>query len=178
MQLIESKTLATAQVIIQFTSIPQNFTDLLVLISARSTRAGGNVVEDITLVVNAITSGYSGIGLQGFGSGAGSFTDDTAANKFRYLSIINAADSTSNTFSNSTIYIPNYAGSTTKSFSFDNVVEHNGTAAIQRICTGLLANTAPITSLTFDADNGDLVAGSTISLYGIIKGSDGITTVS
>ena len=176
-QLIETKTLGSTTASLVFSSIPQTFTDLLVVISARSTRTG-NAGDDLTVVVNSITSGYSGRGLDGTGSGVSSFTDDAAGTKFRYLCIINAAGATADTFSSNTIYIPNYAGSTNKSFSFDNVTENNATFSYQRICAGLLANTAAITQLTFDPDNGDLVAGSTISLYGILKGSDGTTVVS
>jgi hypothetical protein len=178
MRLIETKTLGSTQASLVFSSIPQTFTDLLVVISARSTRTG-NAGDDLTVVVNSITSGYSGRGLDGVGSGTPtSFTDDGAGTKFRYLCVINAADATSNTFSNNSIYIPNYTGSTNKSFSFETVTENNATFAYQRICAGLLANTAAITQLTFDPDNKDLVAGSTISLYGILKGSDGIVTTS
>jgi hypothetical protein len=177
MKLIESKTLGADAASIEFTSIPQTFTDLLVVISARSTRTG-NVGDDLTLVVNSITAGYSGRGLDANGSSASSFVEDAGGNKFRYLCVINAAGATADTFSSNTIYIPNYAGATNKSFSFDNVTENNATFSYQRICAGLLANTAAIDSLTFDPDNGDLVAGSTISLYGITKGSDGIVTTS
>ena len=178
MKLIETKTLGSTQSSLVFTAIPQTFTDLLVVISARSTRTG-NAGDDLTLVVNSITSGYSGRGLDGLGSGTpSSFVDDAAGTKFRYMCVINAAGATADTFSSNTIYIPNYAGATNKSFSFDNVTENNATFSYQRICAGLLANTAAIDSLTFDPDNGDLVAGSTISLYGITKGSDGIVTTS
>jgi hypothetical protein len=177
LSLIETKTLGSTTASLVFSSIPQTFTDLLVVISARSTRTG-NVGDDLTVVVNSITSGYSGRGLDGNGSSISVFTDDGAGNKFRFLCIISAAGSTANLFSNSTIYIPNYAGSTNKSFSFDNVVENDSTFGYQRFCSGLLSNTAAITQLTFDPDNGDLVAGSTISLYGITKGSSGGVVVS
>jgi len=177
MTLIETKTLGSTQASLVFSSIPQTFTDLLVVISARSTRTG-TFGDDLTVVVNSITSGYSGRGLEGNGSTTATFTDDGAGNKFRFLCVITAAGATADTFSSNTIYIPNYAGSTNKSFSFDNVTENNATSSFQRICAGLLSNTAAITQLTFDPDNGDLVAGSTISLYGITKGSDGIVTTS
>jgi hypothetical protein len=176
MTLIESKTLLSAAASIEFTSIPQTFTDLVVVISARSTKVGS--ADDLTLVVNSITSGYSGRGLEGTGSTVASFLNDAAGNKFKFLCPISAANNTANTFSSNTINIPNYAGATNKSFSFENVTENNASTAFQSICAGLLSNTAAITMLTFDPDAGDLVAGSTISLYGITKGSDGIVTTS
>jgi hypothetical protein len=41
MKLIESKTLGTAASSIEFTSIPQTFTDLVVLVSSRQTGDSG-----------------------------------------------------------------------------------------------------------------------------------------
>ena len=44
---------------------------------------------------------------------------------------------------------------------------------------GLFSNTSPITSITLTSQSGEnLVVGSTVSLYKITKGSDGIVTVS
>jgi hypothetical protein len=60
----------------------------------------------------------------------------------------------------------------------DTVSENNATAAFQRIIAGLNNSTAAITSINFFPSSGNFVAGSTISLYGITKGSDGIVTTS
>jgi hypothetical protein len=91
---------------------------------------------------------------------------------------VNGADSTSNTFASSSLYIPNYAGSNQKSSSLDDVAENNATASIQEIVAQLWADTAAITSITLTANSGNFVVGSTVSLYGILKGSDGIVTTS
>jgi hypothetical protein len=172
MKLIETKRLASNQPTLVFSAIPQNFTDLLVVISARSTRTG-NVGDDLLVTVNSISSGYSGVGVDGTGSSPSGFTDGAGGARFRYLSVINSSSSTANTFGNAQIYIPNYSGSTTKLFSFDSSTENNATLAYSRLSSGFLNNTAAITSLTFDPDNGDLVAGSSISLYGIGGAGDG-----
>ena len=89
-----------------------------------------------------------------------------------------AATSTSNTFGNGSVYFPNYAGATNKSFSVDAVTENNSTEAFQAIKAGLWSDTTAISSLTFTVASGDLVIGTTISLYKITKGSDGIVTTS
>jgi hypothetical protein len=85
---------------------------------------------------------------------------------------------TANTFGNIQIYFPNYAGSTNKSYSVDSVTENNETVAYQTILAGLWSNTAAITTATFTAESGNFAIGSTISLYKITKGSDGIVTTS
>jgi hypothetical protein len=176
MKLIESKTLGTTQASIVFTSIPQTFTDLVVKMSARGNNA--SVSLDCRLTVNSITSGYSGRALNGQGTVPNSFVDDAAGDKFYYLFTLNAANATSNTFGNAEIYIPNYAGSTNKSFSFDSVDENNATFARITMSAGLLSNTAAISSLTFAPGSDSFVSGTIISLYGITKGSDGIVTTS
>jgi hypothetical protein len=172
MTLIETKTLGTAAASIEFTSIPQTFTDLVILSSLRSD--GTNGVDVAKLEFNGVTTDYSRRVLQGDGSSTFSFTSTTAA-----LSVISDGLNTANTFGNSTCYIPNYTSSNFKSFSVDSVSENNGATGYQSLYAQLWSNTSPITSFLVSvlvASN--FVAGSTISLYGITKGSDGIVTVS
>jgi hypothetical protein len=173
MQLIETKTLTTSAATIDFTSIPQNFTDLLILASVRSNEAA--VGEYICGTFNANTTGYSARELQGNGSTAasGSYTTGLASRLMAYA-VGNGA--TANTFANSSIYIPNYSGSANKSRSGDGVSENNATLSVQSIIAGLWANTAAITSVSLLPFSGTAwLTGSTISLYGISKGSGGAT---
>jgi len=174
MKLIESKTLATAAASIEFTSIPSTFTDLVVLASTRGDASA--VFINLYTRINGLTTGYSERALFGDGSSASSLSG--ANTEFRFVIYADAATATSNTFSNVQIYIPNYAGSTAKSFSSDGVVENNTTPALLNITAGLNTTTSAITSISFTPQSGSIVAGSTISLYGITKGSDGIVTTS
>ena len=170
MQLIETKTLGAAAASIEFTSIPQDGTDLYAVISTRSTISG---VGDVIYVrPNGSSANLLGRRLQGNGSAASSGTSSDVD------FVINASSATSNTFGNASLYIPNYAGSTNKSMSSDSVNENNATESYQRIHAGVWSDTAAITSLGFTILSGNLVAGSTISLYKITKGSDGIVTTS
>jgi hypothetical protein len=169
MKLIESKTLGSTQNAIEFTSIPQDATDLVLLCSLRTTNSGATGVY---ISFNGSTSSFSGRYLDANGS---SVSTGTLA---RYAGNANDSSSTSNTFSNIMTYIPNYTGSTNKSFSTDSVTENNATTAFQDLTAGLWSNTAAITSLAIASSPGDLVAGSIISLYKITKGSDGIVTTS
>jgi hypothetical protein len=175
MKLIETKTLGTAAASIEFTSIPQTFTDLVVVASLRSARAA--VGDDIVFRYNGDTgSNYSFRSLAGTGSAVASGSSTLTVG---YFGICAAANSTANTFGNGSLYIPNYTGSTAKSSSSDSVGENNATAADQIILAQLYSQTTAISSiLIFSNTSSNLVAGSTISLYGILKGSDGIVTTS
>jgi hypothetical protein len=170
MKLIESKTLGTAAALIEFTSIPQDGTDLLVLVSARS--SDGAVDSSGYLTFNGSSANFSGRNILGTGSAIENYTIST---NFSWYPTGNTA--TANTFASYQFYIPNYAGSTNKSYSVDGVIENNATLAIQSMWAMIRSNTAAITSMAFSTP-ANLVAGSTISLYKITKGSDGIVTTS
>ena len=171
LQLIETKTLGTAASAIEFTSIPSDGTDLLAVISCRTNR--GSEVDGLSLNLNGSSASFSGRYLEGNGSSVVSATSTV------FAGLASGNTTTSNTFGNSLLYIPNYTGSTNKSFSADAVSENNATVAGQAIIAGLWSNTAAITSLRIAPLAGtELSAGSTISLYKITKGTDGTTVVS
>jgi hypothetical protein len=172
MKLIETKTLGTAAASIEFTSIPQTFTDLVLLCYLRSD--GTNKTVAVYFNNDTTAANYSIRRLDGNGS---SVTSEAYANAF--LAYSAGSNDTSNTFSNVSLYIANYAGSTSKSLSGDAVWENNATNAGLIITAGLYSPTTAITSVKVDPQvDTNLVAGSTISLYGITKGSDGIVTTS
>jgi hypothetical protein len=165
MTLIETKTLDTAQASIEFTSIPQDFTDLVLKVSGRTT--GGAAA--MLIAFNGSTSNFLARVVLGTGASKTGYSNAREAGTF------NGSGDTSNTFNNTEIYIPNYTGSKNKTYSSDSVTENNATSAYQSITAGLWSNIAAITSLAISGSS-NLVAGSTISLYGILKGSDGIVT--
>jgi hypothetical protein len=165
MQLIETKTLGTAAASIEFTSIPQDGTDLLILESLR--RASG-VPVGTYIRFNNSTSDFSGRYLYGSG------TTPSSGVLARYVGSV-SGNYTANTFNSTSIYVTNYSGALNKSFSVDNVTENNATAADQNIISGLWANTSAITSLMIEDIAGTFAIGSTISLYKITKGSGGAT---
>jgi hypothetical protein len=170
MTLIETKTLGASAAGIEFTSIPQDGTDLVLLTSLRCDQAN----PTIRMSFNSTGSGQSIRRLRGSGSAA-----EVGTSSELYPVYANPSGSTSNTFSNDSIYIPNYTGSTQKSTSSESVYENNATAADQYIVAGLWTGTDAITSIQFAvAVGGNFLAGSTISLYKITKGSDGIVTTS
>lgn len=175
MKLIETKTVGTATNTLQFTSIPQTFTDLYIVLSVRTTIADN--LGYTTLRVNNSTSNWTTRFLQGNSSGTSSGSTTTAPDFFG-----SGGNTTSNTFGNGSVYIPNYTGSTNKSLSIDFVSENNASgafSAIQRIVAALWSSSSAITSFEVVADGStNLAVGTTVSIYGITKGTDGIVVVS
>lgn len=153
---------------ITFNNIPQTFTDLKLVISARSTYAGGSLAS-IYLTFNG-TGGtaYSSTNLNGSGSSA-------ASGRLSSQSVLgapynDAGGATASTFSSTEIYIPNYTSSNYKSILIDGVTENNATAAYQNMLAGLFSNTSAISSITVGDNSGASLAQYTsISLYGILR---------
>jgi len=168
-ELIASYTATGSVSSIDFTSIPSTFTDLCVQFSVRATNSSSSRAED-TLVValnNDTTGGnYTVRYLRGNGSGAGSGTATGYAGS--YAGEFNGSTSTASTFTSGMIYLPNYAGSSNKSFSIDIVQEANQTTAYMQLHANLWNNTAAVNRLTFSNYNSNtFAANSTAYLYGV-----------
>ena len=146
---------------IEFTSIPQDGTDLYLLVSARSTR--GENVDGCLVKFNGSNTNYSLAKLEGTGSATNSNSGSTAE-----LGYLPGANITSNTFSSNAYVISNYASSANKSRSADSVVENNATASSQILFASTWADTSAISSIQISAANGNLVEYSTASLYKIV----------
>ena len=172
MQVIQHQELTSGQASIVFSSIPQTYTDLVIKICVRSNRGLAN--DYCGIRPNGLSSNLSGRKLFGNGSSVGSDSDTDL------YAVVTADGATSSTFSNAEVYVPNYTLSSAKSFSIDSTAENNATSAWLSIHAALWNSSAAITSLTFlpIAGGTQLMTGSSITLYGITKGSNGIVTVS
>ena len=171
MTLVETKTLGSAAASIEFTSIPQDGTDLYILYAARN---NNDIRGEFEMRFNGVSTGYTSRNLIGNGSTTFSFNNTFAEGGVHTNSV-----DTANTFSNGSIYIPNYSGTTAKSYSGNAVQETNGASSGQNLFGGLSSATAAITSVRLLDRGSDLfVAGSTFSLYKITKGSSGGVVVS
>jgi hypothetical protein len=151
-----------------FSSIPATYTDLLVKVSARTDRSDWN--DNSIVRFNADTgNNYSSRRLNGSGTTVES-SSNTSQDGFYYLNF-NGATTTSNTFSNNEMYIPNYTSSNQKSFSAERVVENNSaTDNMIAIIAGIWTGTAAITSISIAPFYGtNFVQYSTATLYGIKK---------
>jgi hypothetical protein len=148
---------------VAFSSIPATYTDLAVLFSGRlSTDPFGEAEIWCELGFNGDGAHVNNTGklLTGNGSAASSSTNYT----FFYIPTSSA---TASTFANTLIYIPNYAGSSQKSFSIDSVQENNTTGARMHLSAGLWTGTAAITTFTIYPRSGNFAQYSTAYLYGV-----------
>lgn len=148
---------------ITFSSIPQTYTDLVLLTSLRDTASTvGNA--GIRVIFNGNSSGYSTRWIFGTGSTALSTTD---SGSWIRVGQQPGANATSNTFSNDFIYIPNYTVAVNKSISADSVGENNGTESYMTLTAGLWSNTAAITQIQLQSNSTSWAQHSTATLYGI-----------
>lgn len=159
--LIERKELTSTASSIEFSSIPQFYTDILAKVSVRQSSNFGNPYAPASFALNSSSSNKTSRYLLGEGTG-------TSAPSYTEFYIWTPSNSTTaNVFSNNEIYISNYAGSSNKSISVDSVTENNATANLNGIGAALWSNTAPVTTFTVNSIAGEFVAGSSVSLYGI-----------
>jgi hypothetical protein len=173
MTLVQTATVGTVTTTIDFTSIPQDATDLMIVLSGRTATGTNNV--DAIIRFNDVATAYNYRILQGNGSSVSSQSASDAR-----IGTLPAPNLTANTFGSNYIYVPNYTGSANKGYSSNNVIENNAVSfGFNEITAGLWSNTAAITKITFLIPTSvNFEVGSSASLYKITKGSDGIVTVS
>jgi hypothetical protein len=154
---------------IDFTNIPSDYDDLAIKVSGRGDLS--NVATWVVVEFNGVATNRSSILFAGEGSGSpysASYASDI-------IFLICGQSNTASTFGNAELYIPNYAGSTNKSISIDQVTENNGTFATLYLFSALWANTAAINRVTLYAADASLnknrlwLQHSTAVLYGIKK---------
>lgn len=138
-----------------------SYTDFNILMSGRDANTGAWEAIFIEFNSDATSGNYSNKSVYGTGSGAGS----QAGNQ--YCGYLTTNGNTSNTFSNSQCYIPNFSSSNAKSWSWDAVTENNATTAIALLGAGLWSGTSAITSIKLSSSGSGFVSGSSFYLYGI-----------
>jgi len=148
---------------IEFTSIPQDGVDLVYVASLRCT---STAVLARHYINNDTTGNYEWLWLRGTGSAVSS-SDSGGSSLYGLTAWVNGSGSTSNTFTNYAVTIPNYTASQNKSWSVDSVDENNATASYQNITAGVWNQTSAITSLSISVNTGNLAEFSSVSLYKI-----------
>jgi hypothetical protein len=158
--LLETVTVGAAGAAsVTFNNIPQTgYTDLEIKTSVRTDNATiGNL---ISTSFNGSTANFTTKIMEGNGATVAN------ANQTNYIGVFTGSSATANTFSNASVYIPNYTSSNHKSYSVDNVTENNATTALTDLWAGLWSNTAAITSITLTFQS-TAQQYSSFSLYGI-----------
>lgn len=172
MELISSVTVGSGGAAsIDFASIPQTYTDLTLVVSARMST--NYFADNFGIRFNGTTSTYSERTLRAIPSvSSASYTGQS----YIFQTAASGATATTSTFGSTIFTIPNYAGSTNKTVSIEGVSENNGTNNYMYLTAGLWADTAAITSISLVGYGAPTFQEfSTAYLYGILKGSGGAT---
>lgn len=154
---IRNITVGTATPTVEFTSIPQTFTDLVLVVNAIPA-SGPNIG---LMRINGDTgANYSMTGMRGNGSTAVSYRQNGVTNLwFDY-----AGDTIANTITNSIIHFFNYAVTTMQK---TNLVRQNNASDTTEIMAQKWASTSAITSISLYWSTGNFAVGSSFTLYGI-----------
>jgi hypothetical protein len=173
--LLERIELNASTTSVTFANIPQTgYTDLKIVVSARGSNTDG-YSGPLWVRFNSNTANYSNRALFANDSTtASSGTNSYGITSAGYSGEVPGANLTASTFSNTEIYVPNYNGSSNKSFSVDGTSENNA-ATIYTFSLALNANlwtnTSAINSVTLllgnTVGNVNFVQYSTFSLYGL-----------
>jgi hypothetical protein len=164
---IQTYTLTASALSVTFSNIPQNYTDLKLVLSTRTDYPAIN--DGMNIVLNGSTSNFTFRQLYGNGS--------TAASNSGSINVgpnTAGGSATASTFGNAEIYIPNYTSTTAKTINVYGVGETSATASYVGVNTTLWnpGTNVPITSVGFVSANGsyNIVSGSTLTLYGVSNG--------
>jgi hypothetical protein len=165
MQPLYTQTLGAGVTTVTFNNIPQGFTDLKVVVSARGIgvaandallmTANGGIFQTTSRLYSDTTNAYA--------------TQQYANNLGLIYANIPAGSTTANAFSNHEIYITNYTAGTYKAYNADTTCQvSSGGGSYVMMWGGLILTTAPITTLSFICSNPSAFAQyTTITVYGI-----------
>jgi hypothetical protein len=157
---IASITLGTATGSVTFSSIPQTYTDLVLVATGTST--AGNVNANLRFNSDS-GSNYSYTYLSGTGAGAPSSRQSNLT-----LAYTQGYGWWDQTRGQDIIHIMNYSNTTTyKTFLARADFSNNGVS----LTVGLWRSTAAITAIEFRADASTFTVGSTFNIYGILAGN-------
>ena len=148
---------------IEFTDIPQDAADLILVLSLRSDYAGAAIPTYLTINSDNATS-YSTRWLRGNGATVDSGAQ-TAITNGAFTGQPPGATTATNTFSNTEIYFANYTSTEIKNVSINHVSEDNATTAYQMISTTLWPVGSGITGLRLDSLSSNFVQHCSASLY-------------
>lgn len=147
---------------ITFSSIPQDGTDLLLVLSARTNADN----QWLYIGLNGSIQNFAQRDL--FGTGTGRSSNTRTDSVVQTMSNWNSW--TSSTFSNVSLYFSNYTSSSNKLISHDGVTENADSTAYHAIKAMSWSGTSAISSLSINSESGTSLSQYTsASLYKITK---------
>jgi hypothetical protein len=159
---IATQTLTAAAGTITFSSIPQTYTDLVVIANGRMTAAGQDQAFFCRLNGDGATN-YSWTQLAGNGTSA--YSDRLTNDSYCRLGKITGSSAASGHFANNVINFQNYFNTTTNKTI---LTRGNASNAELNAAVSLWRSTAAITSITFYcAGLNNWEIGSSFTIYGV-----------
>ena len=156
---IATTTLGSAASSITFSSIPSTYTDLRIVLVAK-----GDQDQNTSIRFNSDTAtNYSYTRLSGNGTTAESFTNSSVSN------VLLGQSGIIEQFALITIDVFSYAGSTFKTLLSSNSNSTNGVDDTLNRLVGLWRSTSAINTVLLYQGAGNYVAGTTATIYGILK---------
>lgn len=147
---------------IDFTSIPQTYTDLCVYLSSKTDQVSNG--EKFYMTLNGSTSNFSYRYLNGYwnyGPGAGSGTTN-------YMGLTQASNYETYPFAVDTVYICGYSASIYKVITSYGTMARVTDGSVQMLLGNIWSDTSAITSLSLaPVGGGKFIQNSVATLYGI-----------
>jgi hypothetical protein len=154
---IQTQTLGSAVASVTFSSISGAYTDLIIVCQTGPGASGNGVYIQFN---GDTASNYSTTDFWGDGSSASAGRTSSAT----FMRILGRGTGASNNLNNNGItQILNYSNTTTHK----TMLARSNAPAGAGGTAGLWRNTSAITSLTITSESGNLISGSTFTLYGI-----------
>lgn len=166
---IASQTLSGSVSSVTFSNLPQNYTDLVLVIRATDNRGGGSLADGAGITFNSDTSTASTNYSFTYVGARSSGTDSGRNSNFREIDVYAIGTGNgSSTFSPIVCNIMNYSNSTT----YKTVLARGGNVLdITSANVGLWRSTAAVTSITiwpgYNGAGYTFTSGSTFTIYGI-----------
>ena len=152
---IATYTVPSSQSSVTFSSIPQTFTDLVLVTTVITTT--GTIADLRTRINSDAGNNYSRIVMSANGSAVGTGQNVNVPYAYGMLS-------TSSNWTTNTMHFMNYSNTTT----FKTILFRGNDTAVQTTAgVDLWRSQTAITNLVFDNNIGDFITGSTLTLYGI-----------
>jgi len=155
---------AGGQAEIEFTNIPQTYSDLCILTSVRGNQNNGILYYIRFNQDSGANYSYRYILKD---STDGPISASGSSQSSMLLGIVGGATPTASTFSNDFLYIPNYTGNNFKSINADIVMENGSSMQWMSMAAGLWSSTAAINNIRIFPNTNVWIEGSKATLYGI-----------
>lgn len=167
---IASTTLTTTSSAVTFSSIPATYTDLMLVVSARTDRAGGTYNDSMRGTFNSDTTNANYIGTNLYANAGTMYSYNITAREIGYA-LLPSSGSTANFFGVCYLYFPNYTATSAKSVfvhgsqvNISTTNYHLGTQGFR------WSGTSAISTIEISTSTGSsYVANSCFDLYGILK---------